>query len=232
MTMKIQKEEYQATYEIKNSEPDNFALAVGLCHPNGHRINIQTFWAVGNGGNLFRLDILLGQLKSVGNIALREQWEFGGILWDRVLHGHEARGRITRAHVKGEYNSRKGTGTVYVLAHEQPKPLVEVVSWEEVLCRLGTKEHIIEFKHRKNGTLKRAKLLGVGLIDDLRGAITRVDFSAPDYNWTGIGSGATSIKTEECSLPLVLDDDRIQFTANGIDYTIYLSGSGYIFTCL
>lgn len=228
--MVIQEEKYQVVYDIHDMGPNNYDLGVKLTYPNSDRHLYVSFGSTNKDGADIWLDVLLTELKSLN--FEREQWKFEGILWSWELHTKkEAGGRTRRARVKGVYNSRTRIGKLYVLAHEQPKPLVEALSWEEVKQRTKEGECVIEFKHRKNGTIKRARLTGVELNENLL-AVKRVDLKNSGYVWAGIGSGADSVEIEKCSQPLALADGRIIFTADGIDYTIYLPDSGYIMTAL
>jgi hypothetical protein len=217
----ITKERYHKIYNIHELGPNNFGLAVGLCYANTDKPEIVKFGITRDDGEKSWLSVALTMLRNVGEgreaSAMKDTWDFEGFLWGSGSSHAWAK-------VHGFYDSQERKGTLYVLAHEQPKPLVEVISWQEVIERVEKGEAIIEFKHRKNGTLKRAPLTGARLEENLR-HIEYVVLDADVLVWTGVGSGATSVEIKKCSSPLVFADGRIQFESEEeIDYTIYQLG--------
>jgi len=237
MANAIHQEEFQAVYDIYRPGPNNFDLAVNLAHSKGNeRIDCVDFSYKREDGVESFLPVVLTGLKNVdGKLSMKENWEFEGILWTQGLHVQRNASGFVRARLKGTYNSRNRCGNLYVLAHEQPRPIVEVLPWQEMVERLNKDVKIagfngaawtVEFRKRKNGAMARA-YLDDARIQENRVHVMCLELFSSTCDWINVGSSARTIeKPEQYPLPLVLADGRIIFSANGIDYTIYPQGSG------
>ncbi|MSU74575.1 hypothetical protein EXS57_02230 [Candidatus Kaiserbacteria bacterium] len=162
-------------------------------------------------------DVVLTCLKDIGKFD-RLEWKFEGILWDRETHFKlEADGRKTRAQVKGEYNVRKRSGTLYVLAFEQPKPLIEVISWDEVIDRLKRKHYaFIGHTSQTEDLVEKGFAIDMQRIDEhLLIFRCTLQFSLPSE------AASFNINTENGAPPLELNDGRILFTAANYEWVLY-----------
>ncbi len=230
----IQEEAYQAVYDIwgLQNATDNHHLAASLCLPGEDHVQVVKFGATLNDGPDI-LEVAVTMLRNVGKegrwrLHWKEEWEFEGILWHCQLHARKDRAKTIDAKVRGTYSSRTGKGKLYVLAHEQPKPLVESISWEELIKRFSQNAaHIIDFKFRRNGAVVRTKVNGMSICENLL-KVKRLEIYCPlGYDKTKVGGGAHYFDlTDECTPPVVLADGRVIFSGGGIDYTIYQPNTG------
>lgn len=209
MAMCIQQEKYSEEYEIKRG-PNNFGLSVGFTYPGDWGPNLVTFYTAGKPQR--RFDVFLTKMISPDariDAFARNQWEFEGIVF----------GKRPMSKVKGTFNSRARTGKLYVLDHEQPKPLVEALSWDEMTERLQNKEiyglSVFEARGRAtNSFLKRDYLTNVRRITE-KGYLI-IECSKTNLTFWTLRDG---------SVPLVLADGRILFSADGFDCVVYPRGS-------
>jgi hypothetical protein len=238
----IQQELYQAEYDIDGTGPNNFNLAVDLTYPGGEgHIQVAHFGAMVDGQSSW-IPVCLTGLKSSGNgksnLTYRKAWEFEGILWSRELHAKKLEGGVTiKARVKGIYDSDARTGKLYVFAHEQPKPIVEMISWEEMYRRISQaidegRRIVLERKYRSYA-IYRERPTRIEYFDG------KFRFTSPQTycmqnatEWSPIVSGGVIIiqVAQVTSLPFAFGDGRILFTTgNGVstcDITIYMPDEG------
>lgn len=238
MATSIQQELYQAEYDIDGTGPNNFNLAVDLVYPGaeGH-IQVAHFGAMVNGQSSW-IPVCLTGLKCAGNgksnLSSRKEWEFEGILWSLELHAKKLEGGVTiRASVKGTYDSQMRTGKLYVLAHEQPKSIVEMISWVDMYRRISAaiaegKKIVLERKYRSYAMYRERPVL-VECFDGKFRFTSPVTYylQGDGTKWSPTTSGGTLIEiAQDASLPLALADGRILFTDGISDTTVYLSDEG------
>lgn len=226
MAMSIQQDEYRETYDIKRG-PSNYTL-VNFIFPGFSPV---TFYTAGK--NQKRFDINLISMRSIElldgsfyDIYERRGWEFEGFISGK---------RTPFGKVKGTYNSHTRTGKLYVLAHEQPKPIVEVLSWEEVCERVKEKydgpvfkTSILEWKSRKKGTVSRGYVTRAEISERDHTAAFHCDrwYSLDGREWVGSGVKVVCVNTGK-DRPIALVDGRILFPLDFLDYgecTVYPPG--------
>ncbi|MEK7113934.1 MAG: hypothetical protein AAB850_00055 [Patescibacteria group bacterium] len=223
---KLVQDVYQAEYDISEIVPGSFELAVGLAYSTGRRIHPVRFGTTLPTGKSY-FDVVLTGVDDAEGIK-RKEWEFRGILWHN-LHAKKVGSETIKARVKGFYSTRKQTGKLYVLAHEHPKPLVEVISWDEMFKRISAEIHggtrvVFEKKYR-DYAMYRGCLTGT---EDLDGRF-RLDCACGVYllegdRWSPTTTRSFTVEIEpDTSCPLALADQRILFTLQNSDYTVYLS---------
>lgn len=223
----IQQELYQKVYDIHGAGPNNFDLGVGLCYSADESIHAVRFGIVRDDEINSWIPVFLTGLKCIDTRFERENWEFEGILWSRTLHAKQDGSTTVRAGVKGIYNSHKRTGKLYVLAHEQPKPLVEIISWEELSTKLDKMANgargMLEVKDSVTGLLYRGNISSASFSDG-RIAITFWHSLYPDPSggWKrGEEGGCFGGVVHTASYPVVLADEKIVFSLMDKDCTVY-----------
>ena len=234
MANSIQQELYQKVYDIVDG-PNNYNLGVGLTFPNQSRHGVHVVDFAFNREDIdFKswLEVLLTYLKDIGRMSDREEWEFKGVLWCTELHAKRENGKLHRASVKGTYNSRTRTGKLYVLAHNQPKPIVEIISWEEMYRRISVaigegKRVVLERKYRSYA-IYRERPTRVEYFDGKFRFTSLQTYCMQVTTWSPTVSGGVIVIeiVQDTSLPLALEDSRILFTNGIIDITVYLSDKG------
>lgn len=217
---------YQKVYTLRPSGPNNYDFGVGLTYVKRGKIQTVKFSITREDGHESSLEVCLTLLRDIGqDLEERELWEFEGILWHHNLHAKKEGSRIIRPLVKGHYNTHSRHGRLYVLAHDQPRPPVEVVTWKEVFVMINAvPRSCIEFKHQHTGDLSRGSIIACTQDDSGVLTLTFPDIlTSTEAGWKQRGISSYDIPTEssQCSVPVVLADGRILFTLGDIDCIIY-----------
>jgi hypothetical protein len=109
---------------------------------------------------------------------------------------------------------------------EQPLPLVEILSWEE-MCSTFTGTHcIFERKARQSGTIWRGRLAGIRYREDILCIECAELFAWRNDAWAPLKEKEFKTNIAHCELPPIrLVDGRVFFAANGFDCTLYAPDS-------
>ena len=145
----------------------------------------------------------------------------------------KGRQQVYRREGAGRFNSSTGQGKLYVLAHEQPKPAAEVLTWDQMADTASAHGNIVEVKDQKSITmpLQRGRLVEV-LVSTYPGEDNHIHLTCPcmyypqDGKWVGYVGARFSITANEksTSLPLALANGCILFTTGSADFIIYPLG--------
>ncbi len=214
MAMQIQQEKYQAEYDIHDVGPNNYDLGVGLTYPNRGQAHPVPFGITRYDGEEVSVGVILTSLAVTGRTSDRQKWEFEGILWNWNVYSKREGSTTIRARVKGTYDSHAREGKLYVLAHEQPIPFVEVLSWDEMCERVKTYDLAIFKMCGRNGAwdAKIDYLVEASHRNEKLSMKCTVDL----YHFLTAGA---------VSPPLALADGRVLFSTDGLDCTIYKPGT-------
>lgn len=239
----IQQEVYQAVYDIwaLPDDSDNHHLAASLTLPGEDHVQVVKFGTNQIKGSHI-LNVAVTLLRNVGKegkwrLHWKQEWEFEGVLWHCQLHAKKDGTKTIDAKVWGTWNSRDGQGKLYVLAHEQPKPLVEVLSWEKMYDTINHHGSIVERKERGNGApaLLRGRLTDVErdnqyivtfVCDNVYRPQDRKWADGAQYiEWMSTGNSGFIIPIRnDDPLPIALADGRFLFATGNCDFTIYPPG--------
>ena len=227
MTMHIQQEVYQAVYEVSGKGPNNYNLGVSLTYDRGlqlvqfgvpHPEKLGDSW----------LDVFITGLRDVGDRhSEREEWEFEGVLWSTKLHAKKEGSRYLRAKVKGTYNSRTREGMLYVLAHAQPRPHVEVVEWSEMAVRVAQMIErwgaAFEDRDQVTGHWVRGNVHSVCFSEDgsLSFNCSSTYHPCPTGGWESATEGFFLSRPPMDQKPVALAGERFIFAFGNHDYVVY-----------
>ena len=234
----IQEERYQAMYNIwaLRNTSDNFHLLASLGLRDEDHVHVVKFGTTQRDGPRI-LSVVVTVLKNGEEGKWRLHWkdelEFEGELWRCQLHAKKDGNKSIGAKVRGRFNSSTGQGKLYVLAHEQPKPAAEVLTWDQMADTASAHGNIVEVKDQKSITmpLQRGRLVEV-LVSTYPGEDNHIHLTCPcmyypqDGKWVGYVGARFSITANEksTSLPLALANGCILFTTGSADFIIYPLG--------
>jgi hypothetical protein len=243
MAQAIQQEVYQEEFVIHSMGPSAHALGIAMTYIRAgcsYKDPVHFGFIRGDGESSY-LPVTLTLLQDVGNKIECEEWEFEGILALNNLYARKISESIwERAKVKGTYNSRTRSGKLQVLAHAQPKPVVEVLTWEEFLVRLeGRKgKAVFEARDRVSGVPTRGMYLShewtpLQSLLTIRGGA----FHHLRTCWEAVEGREFGVSTRPHDpLPLALADGRLTFTTlhgggtHPQDCVVYMPGDNVTYT--
>lgn len=202
----IGQEKYQHVYDVAEGDgPGNFDMAVELFYLRNKIGNVKFYVTLDDGRNSW-LDVIMTSVKDVGATReeLKEKWLIEGYLWNCGLHTKKENGRTISADVRIVYNSRTRAGTIYVLAHDQPKPIVRLLTTGELA--------------------ERITVSGMTYLVDIRnlGSKTRIEqlIAQTVFNEDGtFGKDPSSASIKGGIIELA--DGRILFDTDDSEYTLY-----------
>lgn len=174
---------------------------------------------------LFTFEFLPEQVTDTGLWnGVRCDWELRGYVLNREF-ARKGKGRDQWEYARAvlKMDTERGTGTLYILAHDQPQPIIEVIEWCQMVDRVGKRAgQVVQILFEQDGTIRRGIIKEAHFYNDRFEIIVCGAFYKPtgkDHEWVKDGDGDAfqcliprSDEEKDAHKPLAFRDGRIVFS--------------------
>lgn len=201
---------------------NNYDLGVALTYrTRGNEIPLA--FRVKDGNKETELLVKLSDLRDA--VGTRTMWTFAGTLLNGRFgkqSGCDCDGTPFMVHpkVEGGYDSSVRQGAIKIFAFEQPKPLIEMLEWGEMLDRILTQRlgDVIEMRWDGPNDVYRGIIQGTEFLGDRFQIECDRLYRWRDNAWTATGDKVLRVmipRKPDAPAPLAFADGRITFELEG-----------------
>ena len=219
VTLQGRETMYQETVQVEGG--GNFELAVNFLH-QPRWVNPEPFLVKSISDPSREFGLVFKQMFNTGNPFWgRSNWECQGFIMGKEF-SRKVKEQTIYSRFELEYNSHTRRGTLRILAHEQPPPIIEVIEWCQMVDRVNKRPgQVLEVRYEATamvyrGFIRRAEFMNDRFTIECQTFFAPVSITNGSIEWVAMDNRDVlqcmiPHQDPDATKPLAFKDGRIVF---------------------